>query len=222
MDNLTLLSIFASLKLIMGINERKEKQKAELKHLILEASVKLFSEHGYEGFSMRKIADMIEYSPTTVYLYFKDKNEILFELHEIGFKKFEETNKDLLTIKNPLLRLHKMGENYIKFGLDNPDYYDLMFLLPAPIEFIDQVNKIEWNGGDRALTSLRAIIQECIDKKMIKSGNVYAMALGIWSLVHGLVSLYIRRRSDKLISKEEIIPTMHQSLNWMINVLEIE
>jgi len=206
----------------MGINERKEKQKAELKHLILEASVKLFSEHGYEGFSMRKIADMIEYSPTTVYLYFKDKNEILFELHEIGFKKFEETNKDLLTIKNPLLRLHKMGENYIKFGLDNPDYYDLMFLLPAPIEFIDQVNKIEWNGGDRALTSLRAIIQECIDKKMIKSGNVYAMALGIWSLVHGLVSLYIRRRSDKLISKEEIIPTMHQSLNWMINVLEIE
>ncbi|MFO0357410.1 MAG: TetR/AcrR family transcriptional regulator, partial [Sphingobacteriaceae bacterium] len=60
-DNLTLLSIFASGNLIMGINERKEKQKAELKHLILEASVKLFSEHGYDGFSMRKIADMIEY-----------------------------------------------------------------------------------------------------------------------------------------------------------------
>ena len=74
----------------MGISERKEKQKAELKQLILEASVKLFSEHGYDGFSMRKIAEMIEYSPTTVYLYFKDKNEILFDLHEIGFRKFEE------------------------------------------------------------------------------------------------------------------------------------
>lgn len=206
----------------MGINERKEKQKAELKHLILEASVKLFSEQGYEGFSMRKIAGMIEYSPTTVYLYFKDKNEILFELHEIGFRKFEESNRDLLTIKNPLLRLHKMGENYIKFGLENPDYYDLMFLLPAPMEFIDQMKKIEWNGGDRALTALRGLIQECIDKKLIKPGDVNAIAMGIWSMVHGLVSLYIRRRCDKLIKEEDIIPTMYQSLNWMINVLEVD
>lgn len=205
----------------MGINERKEKQKAELKHLILEASVKLFSEHGYDGFSMRKIADMIEYSPTTVYLYFKDKNEILFELHEIGFRKFEESNRDLLTIKNPLLRLHKMGENYIKFGLENPDYYDLMFLLPAPMEFIDQVNNIEWDGGDRALTALKGLIQECIDKKMIKPGDVNAIAMGIWSMVHGLVSLYIRHRCDKLIKEEDIIPTMYQSLNWMINILEV-
>ena len=206
----------------MGINERKEKQKAELKHLILEASVKLFSEHGYDGFSMRKIADMIEYSPTTVYLYFKDKNEILFELHEIGFRKFEESNRDLLTIKNPLLRLHKMGENYIKFGLENPDYYDLMFLLPAPMEFIDQVNNIEWGGGDKALTALKGLIQECIDKKLIKPGDVNAIAMGIWGMVHGLVSLKIRHRCDKLIKEEDIIPTMYQSLNWMINVLEVD
>ena len=206
----------------MGINERKEKQKAELKHLILEASVKLFSEHGYDGFSMRKIADMIEYSPTTVYLYFKDKNEILFELHEIGFRKFEESNRDLLTIKNPLLRLHKMGENYIKFGLENPDYYDLMFLLPAPMEFIDQMKKVEWDGGDRALTALRGLIQECIDKKLIKPGDVNAIAMGIWGMVHGLVSLKIRHRCDKLIKEEDIIPTMYQSLNWMINVLEVD
>lgn len=206
----------------MGINERKEKQKAELKHLILEASVKLFSEHGYDGFSMRKIADMIEYSPTTVYLYFKDKNEILFELHEIGFRKFEESSRDLLTIKNPLLRLHKMGENYIKFGLENPDYYDLMFLLPAPMEFIDQVNNIEWDGGDKALTALKGLIQECIDKKLIKPGDVNAIAMGIWGMVHGLVSLKIRHRCDKLIKEEDIIPTMYQSLNWMINVLEVD
>ena len=205
----------------MGINERKEKQKAGLKHLILEASVKLFSEHGYGGFSMLQIADIIEYRPTTVYLYFKDKNEILFELHEIGFRKFEESNRDLLTIKNPLLRLHKMGENYIKFGLENPEYYDLMFLLPAPMEFIDQVNNIEWNGGDRALTALKVLIQECIDKKLIKPGDVNAIAMGIWGMVHGLVSLKIRYRCDKLIKKEDIIPTMYQSLNWMINILEV-
>ena len=106
----------------MGITERKEKQKAELKNQILDASVKLFSEHGYNGVTIRKIADLIEYSPTTVYLYFKDKNEILYELHQIGFKKMEELNKDIFDIKNPLLRLHKLGENYIRFGLEYPEY----------------------------------------------------------------------------------------------------
>ncbi|MGL1180856.1 TetR/AcrR family transcriptional regulator, partial [Vibrio parahaemolyticus] len=59
----------------MGINERKEKQKLELKRLILDASMKLFVEEGFENVSIRKIADLIEYSPTTIYLYFKDKNE---------------------------------------------------------------------------------------------------------------------------------------------------
>ena len=76
----------------MGIVERKEKQKSELKQQILDASVKLFSEHGYDGVTIRKIADIIEYSPTTVYLYFQDKNEILFELHEIGFRKITPGN----------------------------------------------------------------------------------------------------------------------------------
>jgi AcrR family transcriptional regulator len=61
----------------MGIAERKEKQKTEIRKMILDASMKLFVEEGFENVTIRKIADLIEYSPTTVYLYFKDKNEIL-------------------------------------------------------------------------------------------------------------------------------------------------
>ena len=58
----------------MGIAERKEKQKLDIRNAILEASRKLIVEEGFEKVTMRKIADLIEYSPTTVYLYFKDKN----------------------------------------------------------------------------------------------------------------------------------------------------
>lgn len=204
----------------MGITERKEKQKTELKQQILDASVKLFSEYGYEGVSIRKIADLIEYSPTTVYLYYKDKNEILFELHEIGFKKFEAFNYNLIEIKNPLLRLHKLGENYIRFGLENPEYYDLMFLIPAPIEFINKMKDCAWTGGDNALGVLKSIITECLDRKLIAPGDVNTMAMAIWSMVHGLVSLVIRKRCEKLISEEEIIPTMYKALNWMMNTMD--
>lgn len=207
-------------KLKMGINERKEKQKTELKQLILDASVKLFSEHGYEGFSIRKIADLIEYSPTTVYLYFKDKTEILFELHEIGFRKMEAINRDLFEIKNPLLRLHKLGENYIRFGLENPEYYDLMFLIPAPIEFINKMKDCDWIGGDNALNLLKSILQECMDKNLINKGDVNVVAMAVWGMVHGLVSLSIRQRFEKLIVAEEIVPTMQKSLTWMINAMD--
>ncbi len=203
----------------MGIAERKEKQKVELKQQILEASVKLFSEHGYEGVSMRKIAEIVQYSPTTVYLYFKDKNEILFELHELGFKKMEAFNQDLFDIKNPLLRLHKLGENYLRFGLENPEYYDLMFILQAPMNFINKTNCC-WNGGDKALDVLKSILQECMEKKLIKPGDVNVMAMAVWSMVHGLVSLSIRNRFEELIETEHIIPTMNKSLNWLINTMD--
>jgi AcrR family transcriptional regulator len=163
----------------MGIKERKEKKKTELKQEILDASVKLFSEHGYDGVSIRKIAEVIEYSPTTVYLYFKDKNEILYELHEIGFKKFAALNQNLRNISNPLLRLNKLGENYLKFGLENPEYYDLMYLIPEPMEFIDDMKDNKWAEGDKALDNLKTILQECMDKKLIKKSELNVLAMSI-------------------------------------------
>src|SRR6266496_4279853 len=128
----------------MGIAERKEKQKTEIRKMILDASMKLFVEEGFEHVSIRKIADLIEYSPTTVYLYFKDKNEILYDLHEMGFQKMAEYTATIWEIKNPLVRLHKMGEKYIQFGLENPEYYDLMFILQAPMKSLDLMENCDW------------------------------------------------------------------------------
>lgn len=204
----------------MGISERKEKQKLEIRKAILDASMKLFVEQGFENVSIRKIADLIEYSPTTVYLYFKDKNEILYELHEVGFQKMAAYNADLWTIKNPVVRLHKMGEYYIKFGLENPAFYDLMFILQAPMESLQALENCEWTSGDQALGKLKETIQECMDKKMIAPGDVDAIAITIWGMVHGMVSLAIRNRFDKLVSYEQAVMLMNKGLTWFLNVLD--
>lgn len=204
----------------MGIAERKEKQKAEIRKMILDASMKLFTEEGFENVSMRKIADLIEYSPTTVYLYFKDKNEILFNLHELGFQKMAEYNVGLWDIQNPLLRLHKMGENYIRFGMSNPEFYDLMFIQHAPMKSLEQKIDCEWTSGDVALGKLKECVAECIGRKLILPGDVNAISMAIWGMVHGLVSLAIRNRFDKLVSKEDMMPMMDQSLHWLLNTLD--
>ena len=204
----------------MGIAERKEKQKQEIRKMILDASMKLFAEQGFENVSIRKIADLIEYSPTTVYLYFKDKNEILFNLHEIGFQKMAEYNADLWTIKNPLVRLHKMGENYVRFGLENREYYDLMFILNAPMEALDSMKNCDWKSGDVALGKLKETIAECMEQGLIIKSDVEPMAMAIWSMVHGMVSLAIRNRFEKLVSPEQMVPMMTRALHWLMNVVE--
>ena len=205
----------------MGIAERKEKQKLEIRKLILDASMKLFVEEGFDNVSIRRIADLIEYSPTTVYLYFKDKDEIFFNLHEFGFQLMQEMNKDLDAIKNPLLRLQKMGENYLHFGMENPEYYDLMFIQRAPMKKLKEMG-CEWENGDAAMTRLRTTVAECMEKKLIAPTNAELVSISVWSMVHGLVSLAIRERMEKFVPEgAELLPVMMHSLNWLIGTLAL-
>lgn len=205
----------------MGIAERKEKQKTEIRLMILDAAMKLFVEEGFENVTMRKIADLIEYSPTTVYLYFKDKNEIFYQLHELGFQKLTEFNANLASINNPLVRLHKMGENYIEFGLSHPEFYDVMFIQRAPMQVLEKMENCDWKYGETALHGLMLTVEECMEKGFIKHGNIKAVSMGIWGMVHGLVSLKIRERFDKLGEGEDLKALMEQSLFWIMGVMDI-
>ena len=71
----------------MGIAERRTRHKASLRNEILDAARALFVEEGYDAVSMRKVAQRIEYSPTTIYLYFKDKGELFQAICEEMFAK---------------------------------------------------------------------------------------------------------------------------------------
>lgn len=70
----------------MGIKQRKDREREEMKDLILDAAKRISIEEGFSKVSIRKIAEEIEYSPGTIYLYFKNRDEILFELHNLAFQ----------------------------------------------------------------------------------------------------------------------------------------
>ena len=203
----------------MGIVARKEKQKQEIRSLILEESMKLFVEEGFSKVSVRKIAERIQYSPTTLYLYFKDKNEILFYCCESGFKKMLEQNIALGLISDPIERLHQMGVNYLNFGLENPEYYDLMFIQEAPMSALIDMGA-GWSSGDQALEVLKMIVQDGMDKGLLIPSKVETVAMAVWSMVHGLVSLAIRQRLDKLVPAEDVEKTMHESLDWLLKTMK--
>ena len=80
----------------MGIKERKEQEKSEMRELILKTAMNLFLDKGFENITIRHIAEKIEYSPATIYLYFKNKDEILYTLRREGFEKLYERQKNSL------------------------------------------------------------------------------------------------------------------------------
>ncbi|MHA8066695.1 TetR/AcrR family transcriptional regulator [Aquirufa sp. ROCK2-A2] len=203
----------------MGIQERKEKQKLEIRNAILEASIKLFKEEGFDNVSIRKIAEIIQYSPTTIYLYFKDKKEILYVLCEQGFEMIFQFTDTLNEIKDPLKKLHKMGEFYILFGLNYPEYYDLMLIQEAPMIHHADLQLQDWQGANKVFNRLKEIVQECIEEGKIPSGDVDLISITLWSTLHGLISLNVRMRLEKLVPKETIQQTMNNSLNWIIESL---
>src|SRR4030042_5336268 len=112
----------------MGLRERKERNKQNLRQAILDAAQELFVQNGYVNVSMRKIADKIEYSPTTIYLYFKNKHGIFEALMEDYFTRLKHAFDSSKNEKRDLLTSMKNDmRTYILFGLENPNYYRLAF-----------------------------------------------------------------------------------------------
>jgi AcrR family transcriptional regulator len=187
----------------MGIADRKERDKEELRERILAAAKFLFLEKGIDKTSIRNIADHIEYSPGIIYHYFKDKNEIFHALHQLGFLQLMEKMQVLGSVRNPLERLKAMGSIYIDFAMENPDMYDLMFIKEAPIDHVCNTEHDHWKEGGGAFNSLRSTIADCINAGHFKGHEHEALTFLIWSTVHGMVSLHIRKRCEVVLPESQ-------------------
>jgi len=178
----------------MGTAERKAKEKEELKDIILQGARKLFVERGIEHTTIRNIADAINYSVGTVYVYFKDKDTILHELHTIGFLQLGGEMRVLFSVSDPMERLKALGRVYIAFAITNPDMYDLMFTLRAPMHFLEDKEKEEWNEGKATFEVLKTTVGQCMENGYFSGHELEALSFSIWSTVHGMCSLYISNR----------------------------
>ncbi|TRW27221.1 TetR/AcrR family transcriptional regulator [Flavobacterium zepuense] len=203
----------------MSIADRKAREKEALKSLILKGAKKLFLERGIEQTTIRNIADEIDYSVGTVYVYFKDKNAILHDLHSIGFQELGGYFKELFTVKDPMERLKKMGIMYLKFAMENNEMYDLMFIVKAPMEFIESSEKEEWNEGIGTFSALRKTVEECIAIGHFKGHFAEPLSFMIWGLVHGMCSLEIRQRTKgvKFSNPDQIL---YQGYQEYLKIIE--
>lgn len=210
----------------MGVKPRKERRKEDLKQLILDAAKKLFTRQGYEATSIRKIAAEISFSPTTIYLYYKDKNEILYALHQEGFLLLGKYFQALAQVDHPFERLKAMGRTYLQFSLENRDYYELMFVMKEPMENLNSSCGVshDWEEGTQSFDFLLNTVAGCQQIGYFPHQDTRLLSIWIWSTVHGLCTLQMHGHLEHVVRHKlpEIEPAnmLQQVFDSFVRALE--
>jgi AcrR family transcriptional regulator len=169
--------------------QRRSEEKQEIRQAILQAASQLFLQHGYQHFSLRQVAEKIGYSPGTIYLYFKDKDEILFTIMSEGILHLNQMLSDAANVADPRLRLGSIGRAYVDFGIQNPAHFQLMFMqrtdylirdgdtVPQPIQDIFNL----W----------RQVVEDSMKAGILRMGDPTSAGDALWALLHGVVSIAI-------------------------------
>jgi AcrR family transcriptional regulator len=163
----------------------------ELRARILKAATAIVEDCGPDCVTMRQVADEIGYSPTTLYLYFKDKHAILTEIVVEGFEDLADFCLAAQVGPTPLDKLRQRARAYIVWGLLHPGLYQLMFEARIETDFTPE-------QGQR----LRRGIQDGVDLipeavaagQLSEVGDAAEYGNAAWAALHGVTSLAISRR----------------------------
>jgi AcrR family transcriptional regulator len=199
-------------RLRTAMRRRQEQEKQELRQTILSAAAGLFLEHGYERFSLRQVAERIGYSPTTIYLYFRNKEDLLFTVVEEGFVRFgKQLEAALIGVDDPWEQVGALGRAYITFGVENPAYYQMMFVQRT--DFLWQSQEGESQPRLAAFQILRQTVQRAIDANVLRAGNADDYSDLLWAVTHGIVSLAISFPVFDTARVQRLIETWNQTLS---------
>ncbi|TWI13067.1 TetR/AcrR family transcriptional regulator [Sphingobacterium siyangense] len=198
----------------MNIANRKIQEKQEMSKKILNGARKIFLEKGYDQTSIRNIASEINYSPGTIYFYFKDKSEIFYELHREGFRlllsKMEKNDSE----QDPFERLKKNGQTYIEFAKEHKDYYNLMFI----VEESKKEDRSEFNISKDAINHMKHTIEDCQKNGRLKQFDTDDFTFMMISVLHGICALFCKDRTNSFLNKtdEEL---MNSGYNCFVSLL---
>ncbi|HEX5323217.1 MAG TPA: TetR/AcrR family transcriptional regulator [Capsulimonadaceae bacterium] len=187
----------------MTTTEKRAREKQDLKRVILDAARELFATENYKSVSIRRIAEKIDYSPGSIYLYFKDKDEILDSLAEEGFRLLGDR---LGSIKktDSLDKLREVARAYLDFAIGQPHYYRIMFELGDSFqETPSSEHQARQTQNQRAYEIIRNAVRDGVSAGDLSSQIDEAFATHIlWAQMHGIASLALAGRLG-LLPKED-------------------
>jgi AcrR family transcriptional regulator len=177
----------------------RQRYRDALRREILDAAREAFVRDGYEGVSMRRLAESLGCSHGNLYLHFKDKEALFDCLVEESFEKLAgamRTLAETVPHDDPVELLRKLSHAYVRWGVANPSVYEFAFVLRRP----GQANK-----PHLAYERLRSLMRRCLDDKRFRRIDVDAASQALWAAVHGITSLLILRPTFPWADREKLV-----------------
>ena len=147
-----------------------------------------FATQGRDAVSMRQLADALGCSPMTPYRYFRNKDEILAAVRAAAFDRFAAAlERAVARAGDPAVAGQAVGQAYVRFALEDPDGYRLMFDVSQPHP--DRYPELMRASG-RARATMTASIGALVAAGVFH-GTPELLGLAFWSAMHGLVMLHL-------------------------------
>jgi len=208
----------------MSTSERRTREKQGLRKKILETARDLFVAHGYDGVTLRAIAQAIEYAPGTIYSHFKNKDALIQALCMADFEAFETYFPRAALPAEPLEAIRDIGRAYVRFALTHPNHYRLMFMTPRAVAPPAAALEMQGDPARDSYALLKLTVQRAIDADLFR--NEYRdpdlLAQTLWAGVHGMASLEISIGSDPWLSWAPAATRMEAMIDAMFHGLARE
>lgn len=170
----------------MGIKERRQRQRQELRGGILAAAREIASAEGWQSVTIRKIAALIEYSPPVIYEYFGSKDEILLELMRLGYaQQLKAIESAVRAASSPEEALLGIGRAWMDFAFLSPDLYQVMYGLGGVPLSPAETSK----EGEKISDSVGKVVEDFLRNTGAEIEDIGGKVTLLWATVHGLVAL---------------------------------
>jgi AcrR family transcriptional regulator len=179
------------------VSDRRDRRFRRNKQAILDAALEIIREAGPAALSMRALGDRSDYSAAGLYEYFGGKDEIIAAVCEQGYERLTAHMRRAGAGQPVADYLVELGLAYIRFALENPDHFLLMFTV-APSAPAGTVSPQDLLEGDSSFTILLHAIRRGIDEGVFRVRPGFGwveMAYAAWGIVHGLAMLRVTNLS---------------------------
>jgi AcrR family transcriptional regulator len=181
---------------------------------LLATARDLFLEVGPGAFSLREVARRSDLTAAAVYRHFDGKEALLGAVCEEGFRAFASYLMAALRAKTPRARLDECGEQYLRFALERPRDYRVIFMSEVP-----EGPRMKPDVQPPAFAFLVDRVRECVDAGALRAGDPTELAVTIWAHVHGLVSLRLAGHFQTLGGDDEFSRIYSRSVAALVDGL---
>jgi len=197
----------------MGAKEKRNKNKEEFRREILNSARELFIDDGYEKFSMRRLAEKIDYSPTTIYLYFKGKDDLLLAICEEVAEQFLTKLSHIRSVQSkPLEALRQAMLYLVEFAFDNPNQYKVFFLTRPNVYGTQEDFMKRESMARNSYFEFRKIVQVCIGAGKLRPMDIDILTQVLATAPHGLITMTLYHNSFPWVDRKVLAITLVDGL----------